>query len=171
MSNQNHLHRVVKKYNSMLSKQYTLTCHLPDHPSYSRVNQRPPERNLRKYGAREYKENIESFISRGGLNQANLKLGMKSIHTVDVRCAIINYSTNLITANRPLPSDGSEQKLPRRTRATLAQLRSGWCHITNHYMSRINPEIQDICPNCGISPHDVHHLFNSHRKPTTVNWK
>ena len=46
------------------------------------VNQGPPERNLRKYVAREYKENIESFIPRGGLNQANLKLGMKSIHTV-----------------------------------------------------------------------------------------
>ena len=54
-----------------------------------------PERNLRKYAAREYKENIESFIPRGGLNQANLKLGMKSIHTVDV-------------ANRPPPIDAIE---------------------------------------------------------------
>ena len=93
---------------------------------------------------------------------------MKSIHTVDVRSAINNYSTNPITANRPPPIDGSEQELPRRTRATLAQLRSGCCHITNHYMSRINPEIQDIFPNCGTSPHDVHHLFNCPRKPTTL---
>ena len=44
------------------SKQYSLTFHLPDHPSYSLVNERTPERNLRKYAAREYKENIESFI-------------------------------------------------------------------------------------------------------------
>ena len=139
-----------------------------DHPSYSLVNRGPLERNLRKYAGREYKENIESFIPRGGLNQANLKLGMKSIHTVDVRSAINSYSTNPITANRHPPIDGSEQELPRRTRATLEQLRSRWCHIPKHYMSRINHEIQDICPNCGTSPHYVHHLFNCPRKPTTL---
>ena len=111
----------------MLSKQYTLTCHLPDHPSYSLVNQGPLKKP-KEIAAREYKENIESFIPRGGLNQINLKLGMKSIHTVDVRSAINNYSTNHITANKPPPIDGSEQELPRRKRATLAQLRSGWCH-------------------------------------------
>ena len=93
---------------------------------------------------------------------------MKSINTVDVRSAINNYSTNPITANRPPPIDGSEQELPMRTRATLEQLRSGWYHFTNHYMSRINPEIQDICPNYGTSPHDVYHLFNCPRKPTTL---
>ena len=76
MSNQDHLHREtkiipIKDHNVMLSKQYTLTCHLSDHPSYSLVYQGPPERNLRKYAAREYKENIESFIPRGGLNQSN----------------------------------------------------------------------------------------------------
>ena len=76
-------------------------------------------------------------------------------------------SINPITANRPR-IDGSEQELPRRTRATLAQLRSGWCHVTNHYMSRINTEIQVICPNCGTSSHDVHHLFNFPMKPTTL---
>ena len=151
----------------MLSKQYTLSCHLPGHPNYSLVNQGLPERHLRKYDAREYKENIESFIPRGDLNQANLKLGMKSINTVDVRSAINNYITNPLTANSPTPIDESEQELPRRTKATLAQLRSGWCHITNHYNSRINPEIQDISPNCASSPHDVHSLFNCPRKPTT----
>ena len=66
MSNQDHLHREtniipIKEHNAKLSKQYTLTCHLPDHPSYSLVNQ---EEKPRKYATREYKENIESFIPR-----------------------------------------------------------------------------------------------------------
>ena len=74
MSNQDHLHREIniipiKEHNAMLTKQYILTCHLPGHPSNPLVNQGLPERNLRKYAAREYKE---SFIPRGGLNQANL---------------------------------------------------------------------------------------------------
>ena len=112
MLHQDHLHREtniipIKKHNAMLSKQYTLSCHLPVHSSYSLVNQGPPEKKLTKYAAREYKENIESFIPRGGLNQANLKLCMKSIHKADIRSAINNYSTNPITANRPPPIDGS----------------------------------------------------------------
>ena len=61
MSNQDHLHREtniipIKEHNAMLSKQYTLTCHLPDHPSYSLVNQGPAERNLRKYAAKTKKK-------------------------------------------------------------------------------------------------------------------
>ena len=54
------------------------------------------------------------------------QLCMNPLHAVDVRSAINNYSTNPITANRPPPIDGSDQELPRRTSATLAQLRSGW---------------------------------------------
>ena len=85
MSNLDHLHREtniipIKEHNAMLSKQDTLSCHLPGHPSYSLVNHGPPERNLRKYAAGEYKESIESFIPKSGLNQANWKLGIKSIH-------------------------------------------------------------------------------------------
>ena len=117
MSNRDHLDREtnlipIKEHNTMLLKQYTLTCHLPDHINYSLVYQEPPERNLRKYAAREYQESIECFISRGGLNQANLKVDMKSIPTVNVRSAINNYSNNPITANRPPPIDGLEQELP-----------------------------------------------------------
>ena len=99
MSHQDDLHRETniiptKDHNAMLSKQYTLPSHLPCHPSYSLVNQGPPERNLRKYAGREYKENKESFMLRGGLNQANLKLGMKS------------SAINPITVTRPPPIKG-----------------------------------------------------------------
>ena len=95
--NQDHLHREtnivpMKEHNVMLSKQYTLTCHLPGHPSYPLVNQGPPDRNLRKYAAKEYKEN-RSF---------HTKRRFKS------RCAINNYSTNPNTTNSPHPIDGSE---------------------------------------------------------------
>ena len=66
--------------------QYSLSYYLSGYP--------------RKDVAREYKENIENFISRGGLNPANLKLGTKSIHKADVRSAKNNYITNFITTNR-----------------------------------------------------------------------
>ena len=77
MSNQDHLHREtniipIKEHYAMLSKQYILSCH-------------PPERNLRKYASREYKENIESFIPLKEVYIRLTKLSMKSIHTADVR--------------------------------------------------------------------------------------
>ena len=123
----------------MLSRQYILSCHLPVHPSYSLVNQGLPGGIPRKYATKEYKESIESFMPTWGLNQTNLKLGTKSIHTADVSSAINNYITNPFTANRPPPIAGLEQELPRRTRTTLVQLISGWCDtIINHYTSRIN---------------------------------
>ena len=48
----------------------------------------------------ENTKKTENFISRGGLNPANLKLGTKSIHKADVRSAKNNYITNFITTNR-----------------------------------------------------------------------
>ena len=112
------LAKLMEKY-MIKNKKYDIEAvHLIVPPRYSLVNQELPERNLRKY-AREHKEDIESAIPIAGSNQANLK----SIHTADVRSAINNYSTNPITANRPLQIDGSDYELPRKTRATLAQLR------------------------------------------------
>ena len=82
--------KTSKEHRTILWKQHTLSCHLPGHPNYFLLNQGLPQRNLKKYAAREYIENLESFIPRAGLNHANLKLSMKSIHTVDVRMAMNN---------------------------------------------------------------------------------
>ena len=60
----------------------------------------------------------------------------------------------------------SEKKLPRSTRVKLAQLRSGYSKLLNSYMSRIDPEVRDVCPDCQESPHDTKHLFECKKKPT-----
>lgn len=39
-----------------------------------------------------------------------------------------------------------ELELPRKTRVTLAQFRSGYCSRLNSYLSRIDPDIPNICP-------------------------
>ncbi|KAI5726233.1 hypothetical protein M8J77_025612 [Diaphorina citri] len=65
--------------------------------------------------------------------------------------------------------DESEKSLPRSTRCTLAQLRSGWCKLLNNYKARLDPSVADTCPLCQSLNHDVWHLFSCPSKPTTLD--
>ena len=58
-----------------------------------------------------------------------------------------------------------ESLLPRSVRTTLAQLCSGHCRLLNSYKARITSGISDVCPECGVAPHSVEHLFNCQSHP------
>ena len=58
-----------------------------------------------------------------------------------------------------------EKDLTSKERATLAQLRSGYCKLLGSYKSRIK---KDVCADCGKTPHDVNHLFTCTAHPTTL---
>ena len=61
---------------------------------------------------------------------------------------------------RPTHISNSEKELTRRERSTLAQLRSGYCRLLGSYKSRIKKDANlDVCADCGMTPHDVKHLF------------
>ena len=45
--------------------------------------------------------------------------------------------------------------LSRMTGCTLSELRSGYRTYLNSYMSSIDNNIQHICPNCQVTPHDI----------------
>ena len=61
-----------------------------------------------------------------------------------------------------------ENLLPRSVRTTLAQLHSGHCRLLNSYKARIASGISDVCPQCGVAPHSVEHLFNCPSNPTQL---
>ena len=61
-----------------------------------------------------------------------------------------------------------ESLLPRSVRITLAQLRSGHCWLLNSYNARITSGISDVCPECGVAPDSVEHLFNCQSHPTQL---
>ncbi len=62
----------------------------------------------------------------GGLNQDTYKIKLKEIHTSVVRTNIF-YNSLYPVLNEPAPPiHKDEQKLPRKTRSTLSQLRSLW---------------------------------------------
>ena len=69
----------------------------------------------------------------------------------------------------PAPKiNDSEKTLPRKTRSTLAQLRSGHSTFLNNFLAKINStKYVDSCPKCGQSPHNTPHLFNCPADPTS----
>ena len=71
-----------------------------------------------------------------------------------------------------IQSVASDITLRRPQRTTLFQLRSGHCRLLNSYQNRLKPTVDPRCPDCGVNPHDVPHLFNCTAHPndlSTVN--
>ena len=75
---------------------------------------------------------------------------------------------NRVLSVRPPLVDPSEKSLPRETRTTLAQLRSGFSNIIQNYRARIIPSEVDACPDCHLAPHDTAQLFNCASRPTNL---
>ena len=67
---------------------------------------------------------------------------------------------NRVLHNRPPPISSDEDTFRRVQRTTLSQLRSGHCRLLNSYQNRLKPTVDTKCPDCGVNPHDVPHLFN-----------
>ena len=69
----------------------------------------------------------------------------------------------------PHPINDSEKDLTRKERATLAQLRSGYCILLGSYKSRIKKAASlNVCSDCGKTSHDVNHLFDCQAQRTTL---
>ena len=64
----------------------------------------------------------------------------------------------------------TEKLLPRKTRTTLAQLRSSYSTYLNKYLHRINPATypSPSCPQCDVEEHSTNHLFDCTAAPTDL---
>ena len=78
------------------------------------------------------------------------------------------YSVNRVLQVADPEINKEEINLPRETRTQLSRLRSGFSRTLKSYMSRIEEDIIDECPNCNATPHDTTHLFNCPSTPTTL---
>ena len=115
------------------------------------------------------------MIPGTALTEQQYKQHLKTIHTNEVRSYITSRERNQVLEDKPPEINPTERNLPRSTRSSLSQLRSGYCPILKSYMARIDPDIQDLCPDCNISSHTTWHLFNCPAKPTPLTvlslWK
>ena len=153
----------VRQHNELISQQVAIACHLPQHPCHQLCHRPPddrPERRRSLIG--QLRPNIQQCLAEVPLSNTSHKSEISNIHQDVVRIFIESSSSRLLIG-RPPPIDTAEQTLPRKTRTTLAQLRTGHSHILGQYMNRIDPTTRNYCHNCGHSPHDTHHLLTALR--------
>ena len=119
--------------------------------------------------AANYKTEVSSKFDSLPASKDSYKKVLKTLHTEAVSATLQSYQPNRILATQPPEINPEELKLSRKERTSLARLRSGFSRSLMSYMSRIDPEVQDECPLCNISPHDTPHLFNCIANPTELN--
>ena len=99
----------------------------------------------------------------------NRKATLQGIHTDAVSKAVNDQKNNIVLDDLTHPINNSEKDLTRKERATLAQLRSGYCKLLGSYKSRIKKDASlNVCADCGQTPHDVKHLFACPAHTTTL---
>ena len=168
-----HLHREckvlpVKQHCELVTKQFLASCHIPGHPGGKHLGNPPPPRDMKKTMLIHEQEVRNTFDPTLPKNDKTLKKAMKDIHTRSVRSTLQSYPNNKVLNDIPPDIAVQEKDLPRKTRCELSRLRSGYSRNLNSYLSRINPEVQDVCPRCGVSPHNTNHLFNCSMNPTQL---
>ena len=66
------------------------------------------------------------------------------------------YPNNKVLNDVPPDIAVQEKDLSRKTRCELSRLRSGYSRNLNSYLSRINPEVSDVCPRDAVSLPTTH---------------
>ena len=133
MSKIDHLHSEckimpAKDHSVMLAKQFLLSTQQSDHPNKRYLLAEPPPRLMKLTLSSRFSESVLELIlePRGDLSTPSYKAGIKSIHTLSAQNTIDNQTDNQVIQS-PAPDIHPEEKsLPRKTRTTLAQLRSGY---------------------------------------------
>ena len=136
------IHAVWRRTTSVMASQFKTKTH---------------ERNSR---------HLSTVLPRLGSNRME---SLQNLHTHAVDSAIQLQGNNRVLKKRPPPISDEEQRLNRRQRCTLSQLRSGHCHLLQDYKHRVFGEPSDICTDCGASPQDVRHLFACTTHPTDLS--
>ena len=151
----------VKDHSDMLSVQYLVNCLEEDHVSHGITIQKPRPRHMK-----EILHSRQHSIVLPRLGSSRMESPPEYAHT----CGRFSYSTPRKQLKKhPPPISDEEQRLNRRQRCTLSQLRSGHCHLLQDYKHRVLGEPSDICTDCGASPQDVKHLFVCTTHPTDLS--
>ena len=106
---------------------------------------------------------IDGTISRAEYHQVK-----NNIHTDIVRKAINRSTNNRVLGRKPPNVNINGNHLPRLTRVTLAQLRSGHCARLRDYQFMLGKSPDNLCQSCNLDPQTVKHLFDCPAKPTTL---
>ncbi|XP_049316536.1 uncharacterized protein LOC125779305 [Bactrocera dorsalis] len=154
----------VKEHNELLSRQFLLGCFRRNHPCSHLLGAEPPPRSIKR-SFLDYVDDVVQYADRTS-DATDFRQVLTAIHSGAINTFTDSLPVNGVLGVKAPPIADEELQLPRETRVTLAQLRSGYCSRLNSYLSRIDPDISNICPACNESPHDTGHLFACPTNPT-----
>ena len=161
----------VKEHSELLTDQFLLSMHRPHHPNHHLLHATPKQRDMRNT-ILDNRPKIQKYLTQNPLSDTVYKRKLKTIHKDIVKGTISNYPANKVLSSHPPKVNTEEEKsLPRITRSTLAQLRSGYSSHLNCYLHRINAAETDRCPKCNIHEHTSLHLFDCPSNPTQLEVK
>ena len=168
MASIDHLHQEslmlrVNDHSDMFSAQCLVNCLEEDHVNHGIPIQEPRPRPMKET---LYSRHHSTGLPRLGSSRME---SHQNLHTHAVDLAIQLQEHKIVLKKRPPPISDEEQRLNRRQRCTLSQLRSGHCHLLQDYKHRVLGEPSDICTDCGASLQDVRHLFACTTHPTDLS--
>ena len=128
----------VQQHNELISKQFALACHLPQHPCHQLSHRPPDDRpNRRRSLNCRFRPNIQQYLAEEPLNITSYKSAKSSIHQDAVRTAIESSSSKLLNGRlHPLQQPNrhfqgrQEQYRHNSAPVTAVSLVSTWIEST-----------------------------------------
>ena len=164
MSSIDHIHILqVGDHLNLLSAQYLVQCLDTENVCHHITKMYLPPREMKETIFTRHYQIVLPLLAN------NRKYTLQALHISFVNPAIDNMEDNRVLNNRPPSINDEETLLPRRQRTTLSQLRSGRCKLLNSYKKRLKQSESTSCPDCGMDPQDVPHLFDCMAHPNDLS--
>ena len=163
----------IKTHLDMLCKQHLIGSLRPTHPSRQCVMQPSGPRAGNRVPTLQsrFLSSISHLLDESGAPIEDHESLLKEIHTSAVSSFIETAPPNTLLNSAPPEINSAEDALPRYYRTALSQLRSGYCsRWLRDYRMRVGLSTTDVCPECGLAPHTVNHLFEctAHQSALTL---
>ena len=150
----------VGSHLNMLARQFYAKTMVSSHPSFDVVQAPSGPRGLRQTLSSKFHISVAPFCRNGSIPRDSIQSVIGDLHTSAVAVAIrdLDACPNRVLGCRPPTVDDSEKALPRCWRATLSQLRSGFCRSLKSYEAVLQ-NTDASCPDCHLEAHSTAHLF------------
>ena len=168
MSSIDHPHREtkmlpVKDHLSLLSAQYLLHCLDTENVCHHITTFDHPPREMKETLFIRHNQTVLPLLA----NTKNTSL--QAVHTSFVNTAIDNMMDNrVLNYRRPPISDEKIYLTRRETTAYSGHSSAPATKLLNSYKNRLKQTDPSSCPDCGMDPQEVPHLFNCTSHSTTL---
>ena len=145
----------LEEHQDMIGTQFFDKTSLPNHPNHHIFTQPPPSRNKKQHAGQHYRHILNTIPPTPPDTNK-----MKHIHTTLTQRYLHSRHPNPLTGNHCPDVHISEQTLNRKTRTTLAQLRTGHSQLLGAYRHQIGLSNSPTCTRCNTQQaDDTKHLL------------